>query len=60
MFILGGTILEISNHQYSPCHYLGANVEITGHVSMLHTVLPLVYLPIADDGAFQTKRLYPT
>lgn len=44
MFILGGIILEISNHRYSSCYHLRANVEITGQASILHGVFSLVYL----------------
>lgn len=47
MFILGGIILEISNHRYSSCYHLRATVEITRQASMLHEVLSLVYLFIA-------------
>lgn len=47
MFILGGIILEISNHRYSSCYHLRATVEITGQSSILHEVLSLVYLFIA-------------
>lgn len=46
MFILGGIILEISNHRYSSCYHLQANVEITGQASILHGVFSLVYLLI--------------
>lgn len=44
MFILGGIILEISNHRHSSCYHLRANAEIVGQASMLHEVLSLVYL----------------
>lgn len=44
MFILGGIILEISNHRYSSCYHLRTNVEITGQASILHGVFSLVYL----------------
>lgn len=46
MFILGGIILEISNHRYSSCYHLRANVEIIGQASILYEVLSLVYLLI--------------
>lgn len=46
MFILGGIILEISNHRYSSCYHLRANVGIIGQASMLYEVLSLVYLLI--------------
>ncbi|KOS41191.1 hypothetical protein ACN38_g7938 [Penicillium nordicum] len=46
MFILGGIILEISNHRYSLCYHLRANAEIAGQGNMLHEILSLVYLLI--------------